>query len=219
MALILYHGAGSPYGWRVWMALEHKRLDYELRVLSFDEAEMKQAAYLAINPRGKVPAIDDGGFTLFESGAILEYLDERFPQAPLLFPGTAERRALIRRKAREAEQYAAVALETLVWAVFYTPREHWDEALIARGREEFARELAYWEGAIDGPGLAGAWSAADFTLYPLIALALRIERVRTDLALRTAISPRLAAWMARVEALPWFARTWPSHWERGDLPG
>ncbi|HRP97158.1 MAG TPA: glutathione S-transferase family protein [Rhodocyclaceae bacterium] len=212
MALTLYHGAGSPYGWRVWLALEHKGIAFELRTLSFSAGDLKQPEFTAINPRQRVPAIVDDGFALYESAAIVEYLDERYDEPPWLFPGDLGQRALIRRMVREADQYAANALEILVEGILYSEPQARGEAAIARARTAFVRELRLWETMILGDGLAGELSAADFTLYPLIALALRIERRAPGLDLRAHIGPQLGAWMQRVEALPYFAKTWPSHW-------
>src|SRR3546814_17106739 len=77
MALTLYYGSGSPFAWRVWLALEYKALSYDLKVLSFDRREHKTADYLTLNPRGEVPVLVDDGFALYESNAIVEYIDER----------------------------------------------------------------------------------------------------------------------------------------------
>jgi glutathione S-transferase len=212
MALTLYHGAGSPYGWRVWLALEHKRIAFELRTLSFSAGDLKQPEFTAINPRQRVPAIVDDGLALYESAAIVEYLDERYDAPPSLFPGDLGERALIRRMVREADQYAANALEVLVEGVLYTAPGARDEAALAPARDAFVRELRLWETMIRGDGLAGQLSAADFTLYPIIALALRIEKRAPALDIRAHIGPQLGAWMRRIEALPYFAKTWPAHW-------
>lgn len=212
MALTFYYGSGSPYAWRVWLALEHKRIHYELRLLSFSDGDLKQPEYTAINPRQKVPAIVDDGFALYESAAILEYLDECYDETPRLYPGDLWTRALVRRMVHEADQYAGLALETLSAQVLFTPRDAWQEAVIGRARDDFAREMALWETMVAGEWLAGELSAADFTLYPLIALALRCERKKADLDLRSRIGPRLSTWMARVEALPYFDTTYPPHW-------
>jgi hypothetical protein len=40
-----------------------------------------------------------------------------------------------------------------------------------------------------------------------------MEKKKTDLGLRTAIGPKLAAWMQRIESLPYFQKTWPPHWK------
>jgi glutathione S-transferase len=212
MALTFYCGSGSPYAWRVWLALEHKRVRYELKMLSFSDGDLRQPEFTALNPRQKVPVIVDDGFPLYESAAIVEFLDEAYDETPRLFPGDIGQRALIRRMVREADQYAAGALEALVDDVLYTPREQWDEAAIARTRAALGKELALWETMVVGDGLGGEMSAADFTLYPLIALALRIEKKKADLDVRGLLGPRLAAWMERVEALPYFRATWPPHW-------
>ena len=96
MPLMFYYGSGSPYAWRVWLALEHKGIAYEQRVMSFSVGDLRKPEFLAINRRGRVPAIDDDGFALFESVAIVEYLDEKYG-GPRLFPGDARSRALVRR--------------------------------------------------------------------------------------------------------------------------
>jgi glutathione S-transferase len=79
MTIDFYYGSGSPYAWRVWLALEHKALPYKLHVMSFDKGDLKTPSFLRINPRGRVPAIVDNGFPLFESAAILDYLDDAYP--------------------------------------------------------------------------------------------------------------------------------------------
>ena len=155
MSLTFYYGSGSPYAWRVWLALEHKRIPYELQVLSFSAGDLKKPEYLAVNPRHRVPAIVDDGFALYESAAILEYLDERHGGEPRLFPGDVRQRALARRMVREADQYFAEALEVLVDNILFTPQEQWAEAPIAKARAALREELALWETLIAGDYLAG----------------------------------------------------------------
>lgn len=212
MALAFYYGSGSPYAWRVWLALEHKRIPYDQKVMSFSSGDLRKPEYLAINPRHKVPAIVDDGFSLYESAAILEYLDEKYP-ATRLFPGDVRQRALVRRMAEEADQYYAVAMEKLVEQVLFTPQEKWNADAIAEGRTGLAKELTLWETLIRGDYLAGELSAADFTLYPLVALSLRMEKKKPDLDVRGIIGPKVMAWMKRIEALPYFQKTWPPHWK------
>jgi len=64
MALTFYYASGSPYAWRVWLALEHKGVPYELKILSFDAGDLKMPEFRVLNPRQKVPVIVDDGFTL-----------------------------------------------------------------------------------------------------------------------------------------------------------
>jgi len=212
MGLVFYYGSGSPYAWRVWLALEHKHIAYELRTLSFSAADQRKPEYLAINPRHKVPAIVEDGFALYESAAIVEYVDEKYP-GPKLFPGDARQRALVRRMVQEADQYYAAVMQNLVDQVLFTAQQNWNAERIDEGRQALARELALWESLIRGDCLAGDLSAADFTLYPLIALSLRMDRKKPDLGVRSSIGPKISAWMTRVEGLPYFQTTWPPHWK------
>jgi len=212
--LTFYYGSGSPYAWRVWLALEHKSIAYELKTMSFSAGDLKQSAFLAINPRGRVPAIVDDGFALYESVAINEYLEERYESGPPLFPGDVRQRALVRRQVQEADQYYAIAMERIVDQVLFTPQEKWDPEAIAQARAALADELKRWEPAASNGFLAGSQaSAADFTLYPLIALTQRMQRKKADLDVAGMIGPAVAAWMKRVEGLPSFAKTWPPHWK------
>ena len=208
-----YYGSGSPYAWRAWLALEHKALPYELHVMSFSAGVLKTDAFRAINPRGRVPALVDEGFAVYESAAIVEYLEDAYPAsgAPLL-PRDVRGRATARRMIREADEYVAHALEDLVTQILFGDGAP-DAAKIAAARDAFVAELDTFERAAFAPFLLGSVGAVDFTLYPMIALVLRMQdRKQPDLAVRERIGPRLRAWMAQVETLPYFERTYPPHW-------
>ncbi len=214
MALTFYYGSGSPYAWRVWLALEHKQLSYEHKMMSFSAGDLKKPEFLAINPRHKVPAIVDDGFALYESQAILEYLDERYPAPPSLFPGDLRQRAIIRRIVQEADQYLGPAFDPLIDQIFFTAQDKWDAGAIEKARVKLGEELRLWEDIPLREFMAGNEpSAADFTVYPHLALGLRLEKKKPDLDVRGAIGPKIGAWMKRVEALPYFRKTWPPHWK------
>ena len=213
--LEFYYASGSPYGWRVWFALEHKQVPYDLRLVSFSAGDLKKPAFVALNPRRKVPVLVDDGFAVYESAAIVEYLEELFPStARRLFPGGIKERATVRRLIREADEYLARAMETIVQQVLFKPREQWSEDVIRGGAAAFVAELSRFETYMPADGfLIGEASAADLTLYPLIALGLRLERRKPGLGIKPALGTMLSAWMKRVEALPYFAKTYPPHWK------
>jgi glutathione S-transferase len=213
MALTFYYGSGSPYAWRVWLALEHKAVPYDLKIVSFSAGDLTKPEYLAMNPRHKVPTIAEGDFSLYESAAVLEYLDEQYSTGKALFPGSVRQRAVIRRLVREADEYLAHALEQLVDHVLFTKKEKWDLQEIAANREAFLKELAVFEGYLQGNWFGGEPSAADFTLYPIIALCVRMEKKKPDLNVSGAIGPKIAGWMKRFESLPYFDKTYPPHWK------
>ncbi|MFJ7313413.1 maleylacetoacetate isomerase [Pseudomonas sp. NPDC098747] len=86
MDLYTYYRSTSSY--RVRIALALKGLDYQalpVNLIAAPGGEHRQPAYLAINPQGRVPALrTDDGELLIQSPAIIEYLEERYPQVPLL---------------------------------------------------------------------------------------------------------------------------------------
>jgi glutathione S-transferase len=213
MALTFYYASGSPYAWRVWLALEHKAIPYEWKLLSFDAGDLKTPAFTALNPRQKVPVIVDDGFALAESAAIVEYLEDKLPREPRLFSADLRQRAQQRRMVREIDAYFATPLEELAEAVLFTPPEERSEERIEVAASGVRKELAIWEAAIAGNYLAGALSAVDFTLYPYVALLARMGKRKSGLPAVDPASPRLNAWMDRMTALPATQKTWPPHWK------
>jgi glutathione S-transferase len=215
MAIVFYYGSGSPFAWRVWLALEHKKLPYELRVMSFDKGDLKQPAFQALTPRGKVPLIQDGDYVLYESTAIMEYLQDAYPSSgAALFPADPKPRGIARRLMREADEYLMDSLDELLEQVLFLPQDKRNDAAIAAAKDKFLAELPHWRraAAAGKDFLVGAVGAADFTVYPFFALALRTQKRHPSLGLDAAFGPQLTAWMRRVEALPYFEKTIPPHW-------
>jgi len=78
--MIDLYTAATPNGYKASIALEELELDYALHALDLSAGEQKQDWFLKINPNGRIPAIvdrDEGGFAVFESGAILLYLADK----------------------------------------------------------------------------------------------------------------------------------------------
>jgi len=215
MALTLYYGSGSPYAWRVQLALEHKALTYELKVLSFSAGDTRKPEFLALNPRHQVPVLVDGDFVLYESNAIVEYIDEAFPgRGSPLFPGDARERALVRRMVLEVDNYFSKATDDLLDQAFWKKPEERDAQKLAEGRKSTVDELAMISNSMRGDYLAGALSAADFACYPMVAFLYRAQKMKLpDLNADSMLTPKLRAWKARIEALPFFDKTIPPHWK------
>jgi glutathione S-transferase len=109
--IVLYATAVSLYSAKVAIALEHKGIRYERRAPP--GGSYRAAEYRALVPAGTLPAIDDDGFVLSESDAIIEYLEET-RGGPALLP--AEPRA--RARARFASRIHDLRLEPRVRALF-----------------------------------------------------------------------------------------------------
>ena len=131
-----------------------------------------------------------------------------------LFPGDAKNRALIRRLISEVDNYFDEAADKVITQAFFTKPEERDEAKLAAARKEVVEEYALFTKAMRGEFLAGPLSAADYALYPLVAFMNRCETKLPDLNANGMLTAELAAWKARIEALPYLASTIPPHWKQ-----
>lgn len=216
--ITVYWGSGSQPAWRVLLALEVQRVAYTSKLLSFGEGEHKTEAFGQLNPRHKVPVLTDGATVVYESSAILAYLDRRFPKTPL-FGRTPQETGAVWQSLMEQQNYLEPSLMRVVRAFFFN-RAQDQPAQVREDIEATARELPTWERALEGrQWLVGeSISAADIALLPTLMSVRRAaqkpQAEAFDLPIvPTAPSfPNLAAWMARVEALPGYDKTYPPHW-------
>lgn len=203
-----YFGSGSPFAWRVHLVLEEKALVYEPVLLSFQRGDLKTPEHLARSPHGKVPALSDGPCDLYESTAIVEYLEEQYP-TPTLLPAAAAR-ARVRIEELEAVDYFATAFRAVAQLAFFTPPERRDADALARARAALrtelerleARAVARGERFIAGPSL----TRADLTWLPFVEIGARAG-VELD-----ATTPWLVDWRTRLRGRPSYARSYPPHW-------
>lgn len=153
---------------RVLWLLEELGLPYEVELI--DRADLKNEDFLKLNPLARVPALIDGDVTLFESGAILQYLLEKVPDTELApKPGTPERAPFLQWL--HGVETLAQAGSAVVQHAFVRPEADRIEKIAEEGRETAAfyfagldRELA------QRPFIAGdTFTAADimlgYTLY------------------------------------------------------
>ncbi|TKR72964.1 hypothetical protein L596_020342 [Steinernema carpocapsae] len=93
---ILYNNWKSSCSWRVRIALALKGIDYEYKPVNLTKNEQKTPEYLQINPQGLVPVLQVGNTFISESVAIMEYLEEKYPEKRKLLPKNPEDRAKVR---------------------------------------------------------------------------------------------------------------------------
>jgi glutathione S-transferase len=225
MSIEVYWGSGSPFSWRVLLALEYKRLTYESHPLQFSKQEHKSPQMLRMNPRGRVPVLRDGEFVVYESLACLVYLDRKYPE-PALFGTSAEEAATIMRVICEYQAYAEQYVTQIVASVLL---ETLDEDLekVTKAMHVVTGEARTIEGRLStSDWLVGEQpSAADLVIYPGIMLLLRALEKREAGELRArfvpmaATYPPIARWMGRMEQLPGYDRTYPPHWREGPPRG
>jgi glutathione S-transferase len=218
MALTLYWGSGSPFSWRVLLALEHKQLAYESQLLQFDKQEHQSPQMLKLNPRGRVPVLKDGDYVVFESLAVLYYLDTQYPQAPI-FGTSPEEAGVIMRVICEFQAYAEPSLSQIVDAIFAGQvAENIDE--LTDAMHVVAREARTIEGRLSKEQwiVGASYSATDMVIFPWIQVLRRAldQKQAAELGARFLPMernyPALARWIRRIESLPGYARTYPPHW-------
>lgn len=223
MALEIFWGSGSPFSWRVLLGAEIKGLAYESRLLEFSKGHMQTPEFLRMSPRGKVPVIRDDGFVLFESLPILEYFDDKSPQAPLFGKGQHER-ASIRSLVSEFESYLREPLFNLTLGLLRAvgagpPGPTMTPSELAEAAETVRRELSALERVGGGTWLVGEGpSAADVAIYPFVATLHRAttkaEAHAREIGLHPLgeVFPSVRRWMELIEAIPAYERTYPPHW-------
>lgn len=218
MAIDFYHGHGSPYSWRVWLALEEKGVAYDTKILSFAAGDTRKPEFVALNPRHTVPTIVDDGYAVWESVAILEYLDERFPSGAKLYPGDAKARARIRRLVREAEEHVGVeAIDPIVDEYFGKDGAAPDMEKVGKAKARLQEEMEYFARELKGPFFGGeSVDALDLVLYPWFGgYVKRVSFRKPETQLMQAVPAPIAAWVKRMEARPRFDKTIPEHWREG----
>jgi len=213
MALDYYHGHGSGPSWRVWLALELKQVPYNLKILSFQDNDTTKPEFVAINPRHTVPTIVDDGYALWESMAILEYLDERFTAGPRLYPGDLKMRARVRRLCREMEEHLGAANDTIIDELFWKGDAPPDMKKIGEARTKLKENLDYFAKELRGKFIAGDTPcAADFVLAPYLGYVWRIDARKPETKLAEVVPAALVEYKKRIEALPYYDKTFPAHW-------
>jgi glutathione S-transferase len=135
--LKLYYAAQTRAGRPRWL-LEEIGAPYELVRLDFQKGEQKSPEYLKVNPNGAVPALQDGDLTMWESGAICQYLADKFPDKRLAPPVGTPARGLY----YQWIHYAMSGLEPPLVAIFFHTMMRPEAERIPKVVEEARPQLA-----------------------------------------------------------------------------
>jgi glutathione S-transferase len=169
----LYAFASSPNCWKVLAVARELSLPIETIQVDLFNGEAKTPAFLAKNPNGRVPVLEEGDFVLWESNAILAYLASLQP-IPSLLPMKPRERAEVDRWL----YWESTVLSPAVWKVGFEKivkpvlRQTPDKALIAAGTDDFAAAAKMLDDALaEKDYIADRLSIADFAIGPFIGLA------------------------------------------------
>jgi glutathione S-transferase len=208
MSEIVVHGVhGSPFVRAVFATLEEKGRPYRLRAMGPGEA--KSPGYLKLHPFGRVPAFEHDGFQLYETQAILRYIDAVFPE-PALQPGDPKAAARMNQIIGINDWYLfpeiarIIVFQRIVGPALMglTP----DEAVIAAAAPRVPTCIGELDRLLgDQPFLAGdQLSLADLLLAPQLDYMAATPEGRSAMQ-----GTALVAWLGRMNARPSMQATLP----------
>lgn len=216
----VYTISGAPRPWRVLLALVAKQIDFAHHVLDASKKEHKMPEFLALNARGRVPVLKTDDFVLTESLAIIAHLERAHPQPPL-FGTNSEEHARIWELASVAAHDLSDAASALLRPIFSQGRDEQDEG-VQKAASAVHGELKRLEHALQNSLHLGAnrMTAADCVAFPHVRLVLRAGERHPEtmgrLELHPLRYPRVVDWVKRVESMPGYEKTFPTHWNRPD---
>jgi glutathione S-transferase len=212
MRLTFYNLSGSPFAWKVWLSLEHKSIPYQMRVVSRDAGELATDHFRALNPHGKAPVIEHDGFALYESSAIVEYLEEGWG-GESLWPRDARARAVARRVMAESQSYLYQPVRQVVEAVLMNGGAAPSEAIVRTALSQAQGAATILGDTLSAPFFNGeSPGASDYSVYPLLAIMARLDGRLAAHGRSFQLPMSLAVWRERMSLLRVVAVTHPPHW-------
>ena len=201
MAIKLHYHPFSTYSRRVRIAFAEKQIAHELVFVDMAARRHREEPYLSLNPYGRVPTLEEDGFVLFESSAILNYL-EVTRATPALVPADARGRALVDMHMKLCDLQFTRQAGTIIFPKRFLPKERWDTAAISKATAEIEKHLAILDKQLAGKThLVGEqYSLAEVCYAPFLEFLPLMEIVPP-----TAV----AAWSERLLARPSAVATRP----------
>ena len=194
----LYDSVTSPNCHRVKVVLEEKQLPYRLIPVDLKAGEQKKPDFLRLNPYGKVPVIIDGQTVIYESCIINEYLEEKYPDRPLM-PADFARRAGIRILIDYGLNHFAPPYPKLREELRWKPEKERDRWIVENAVIDIVSLFQRFESEIGNqPYLAGDFSLLDAALIPRY---LRMEKWAVGIFPNSSL-PRMGAWLQRMKERP-----------------
>lgn len=193
----LYDFLPCPFGQKVRIVLAEKSLSYELVQVDLAQGEQRRPEFLRLNPFGRVPVLVDEDVTVYDSTIIIEYLDDEYPEPPML-PAVGS--SALRARARLFEDFADTSFTPQVgqlMAEMARPEPERDQARLQRVHRSIERVFDYLNYELNGQQfLAGDFSVADIGFVPRM---LVVRELGLD---ASANRPNLDAWLKRLMERP-----------------
>jgi glutathione S-transferase len=192
--LKLHYHPLSTFSRRVRIALIEKNIPADLIEVDMMARAHRGPDYLALNPYGRVPTLEEDGFVLYESTAILEYLEATHPQPPLL-PADARGRALVSMHMKLCDLQLTRQTGAIIFPKRFLPKERWDEKAMAQAKKEIEKHLEILESQLRGKEylVGDCYTLVEVSYTPFVEFFSLIE---------VTPPPAVAAWTARMLQRP-----------------
>ena len=197
----IYHAPNTRLVRIVWL-FEELGLPYDLEKLKLGDPVMRSPEYLKVHPMGRVPALQDGDTTIFESGAIVQYVLAKHGNGHLV-PDTASTDfPQYLQWLHYAEGMIMPPVNIIVVETILLPAERRNQANVDRATKLLSRMLSAVDVHLGGREfLAGDFSGADIMTGHACTVARRLGADVSD-------KPNVAAYIERLNARPAMQRAW-----------
>jgi glutathione S-transferase len=195
--LKLHFAPNSRAGRIVWL-LEELGLEYDLNKMAFHPKDLKSDEHRKRHPLGRVPVLEDGDVSIYESGAIVEYVMARYGDGGLKPAVEAPEFPEYLQWFHYCEGMVMPPINTIVVQTILLPPDRRNEEALGQARKLLTRALAPVDAALEGREyLIGDFSAADVMLGHAIFMANRLGCVSDEMS-------NLKAYVERIAARPAF---------------
>lgn len=195
--LKLHFAPNSRAGRIVWL-LEELELPYEMNKMAFHPSDLKSDAHRARHPLGRVPVLDDGDISIYESGAIVEYVLERHKNGGLKPSIDAAEYPAYLQWFHYCEGMVMPPVNTIVVQTVLLPPDRRDETALSQAQRLLSKALGPVEEALAGNDyLIGDFSGADIMLGHACFMSNRLGCVSDEM-------PSLKGYVERIEGRPAF---------------
>jgi glutathione S-transferase len=195
--LKLHFAPNSRAGRIVWL-FEELGLEYELNKMAFHPKDLKSDEHRKRHPLGRVPVLDDGDVSIYESGAIVEYVMARYGDGGLKPAVDAPEFPEYLQWFHYCEGMVMPPINTIMVHSVLLPPDRRNSETLGQAQRLLSRAVTPVNAALEGREyLIGSFSAADIMLGHALFMANRLGQVPEELA-------NLKGYVKRIEARPAF---------------
>ena len=195
--LKLHFGPNSRAGRIVWL-LEELGLPYDINKMAFHPQDLKSDEHRSRHPLGRVPVLEDGEISIYESGAIVEYIIERHKNGGLKPEVASDLYPMFLQWFHYCEGMVMPPINTIIVQTILLPEDRRDETALGQAQRLLSKALAPVEENLEGKDyLIGDFSAADIMLGHSCFMSNRLGCVTDEMT-------NLKAYVERIQQRPAF---------------